>query len=199
MPAQLIDLTGRTFGKWLVLKRIPGHNKWGQVVWECRCKCSNIGLITGSSLRHNETHSCKECKKQTIREALATHNQSHCNNGNASREYNTWTSMRNRCNSPTSDNFERYGGRGIKVCDRWQESFENFIQDMGPRPIGYTLDRIDVNGNYTPENCKWSTIKEQANNRRIPTKMQKEIDNLKEQLELYKIRFGSLEDKNLAI
>lgn len=86
-------------------------------------------------------------------------------------EYRSWNGMKNRCNNPNDKNYDRYGGRGIRVCDRWNRSFVSFLEDMGEKPEGTTLDRIDVNGNYEPSNCRWATPLEQSNNQRTNVKV----------------------------
>lgn len=98
----------------------------------------------------------------------------HSGRGGFSPEYHSWASMIQRCTNPNRDFWKDYGGRGIKVCDRWRGSFEDFLADMGPRPAGTTLDRIDVDGDYSLENCRWATTREQATNSRRTTKV--EID-----------------------
>jgi hypothetical protein len=131
------------------------------------CKCGNIRNIMLKSVRLGITKSCGcyHIEQSKIRKTQLTHNQA----GKKTRtvEYTAWAAMKDRCYNPKNIRWNCYGGRGIKVCDRWINSFEYFFEDMGVKPSRiYSMDRIDVNGNYEPSNCKWSTSKEQANNRR---------------------------------
>jgi hypothetical protein len=98
-----------------------------------------------------------------------THSHSRAHNGGPTPTYRSWQAMRQRCTNPTNASWAHYGGRGITVCERWQDSFESFLADMGERPTGRTLDRVDVDGNYEPGNCRWATPLEQARNKRPRT------------------------------
>jgi len=152
--SKINDLTNRKFGRWTALERTSDMR-----YWKCVCECGNTGIIFGSSLTTGSSRSCGCFKIERTKETNTKHGLS------KSVEFATWSRMKARCSNENIDKYKSYGGRGIRVCDRWME-FENFYKDMGKRPEGKTLDRIDVNGDYCPENCRWSTWYEQDYNKR---------------------------------
>lgn len=157
---RLIDLTGKTFGRLTVLKRdASGGGK--RVRWICLCSCGNEKSIIGSSLLIGDTGSCGCLAVERLVSRTTTHGLS------KSSEYGVWRTMVSRCHNPNSTRYNDYGGRGISVCARWKDSFDNFITDMGRRPSrNHSIERVDNNGNYEPANCIWATKLEQGSNKR---------------------------------
>lgn len=161
MP-KIIDLTGQKYQRLTVIK-FAGLDKNG-AVWECKCECGNIKNVRSGDLRSGNTNSCGCYMKDQIRKAKLKHGATQ--NDALTGTYKSWYSMKARCYRKSCIEYKRYGGRGIEVCERWKNSFENFLEDMGERPEGYSLERKDFNGNYEPSNCCWTTSMEQAKNRR---------------------------------
>lgn len=157
----LINLSGATIGRLFVVCRDSAKAKHGEIRWVCLCTCGNIHVAEGRHLNNRDIQSCGCLRSVMTGHRVRIHGKSR------SREYISWCSMKARCYRKENNRYYAYGGRGITVCDRWLHSFENFYRDMGLRPKNTTLDRINVNGNYEPENCRWADSATQQANKRV--------------------------------
>ena len=159
----MIDLTGMKFGH-LTVTRNVGRNKAGYTMWELECDCNSKTIVVRSSKNlHRPNLNCGCIKSNAIQPRHGHATQQH-----KTPEYISWRAMHSRCENPNHRSFHNYGGRGITICDRWH-IFENFLEDMGPRPGGTTLDRIDPDGGYNKDNCRWADWHTQRVNRRSNT------------------------------
>lgn len=152
------ELAGQSFGSWYVEEFDVSRSKW-----KVRCKCQSISYVSSHTLLSGKSTQCKKCRNITIGYKNSTHGLS------KTRLHGIWNMMKQRCNNPNQPKYKDYGGRGIKVCNEWQNSFESFY--LWAMSNGYSdelsIDRIDVNGNYEPNNCRWVTNKVQSNNTRV--------------------------------
>ena len=145
----MIDMTGMKIGNLTVIKRIDALSKHGQAQWRCRCQCGALTTVLGANLRTQQTKSCG-CQRG-VRHGYSK-----------TLAYSAWCSMKTRCTNKHASSYRYYGGRGIRICDEWKADFVAFFLDMGERPAGFTLDRINPNGNYEPANCRWINKSDQS-------------------------------------
>lgn len=177
----VVDLTGTKCGSVSVIERAASKN--GKATWKCQCACGSEFVAVGSSLRMGRVKGCPACAKSHAMASITKHGAT------GTPEYVSYNAMKQRCYYPKNKRYERYGGRGVKVCNRWLESFDNFISDMGQMPSpGMSIERLDTDGDYEPSNCIWATRTEQANNRSNNTPI--EIDGCTKNLTQWSREYG---------
>jgi hypothetical protein len=196
-----LNLLGQKFARLLVIGPPVYINHRSN--WPCRCDCKKELLVVGTSLVTGNTKSCGCWNLEVAREKGKLQSHKHGHSGDhskgkkASPTYRSWTSMRSRCSNPKTTQYENYGGRGITVCDRWKgpQGFQNFLADMGERPVNKTLDRFpNKSGNYEPGNCRWSDPQEQVDNRRTYQALEKYSDE-EIHTEFYKRKLNEVGEK----
>lgn len=192
---KFIDITGRRFGRLVVTKRVFLKKKVTH--WECSCDCGNKITVWATSLMSGNTKSCGCYRNEQSRDRAKTHGRY------GTKTYGSWVSMKRRCLEKSHNRYHVYGGRGIKICDRWLK-FENFYADMGKKPEGMQLDRIDNNGNYEPSNCRWVSLIDNIRNKpstRLNTEAVKVIKyaikhmdvSISKLAELYNVSYGAID------
>lgn len=160
---QIINLIGKRFGRLIVIKRMQ-QDRWRNYKWLCQCDCGKQKIVRSGSLRSGYTQSCGCLQKERC--AVSHTRHGHKTKEKTSKIYRIWEAILRRCKNPNYHEYKYYGGRGIKVCERWKK-FENFLTDMGKPPTkNHSIDRINNDKDYCLENCRWATKKEQQRNKR---------------------------------
>mgnify|MGYP000232883929 FL=1 len=156
-----IDMTGYRFSSLTAIKPVGRTKKSRNIIWLFRCDCGSLEKFDGYQVRSGRTIDCKRCSSERTRQVSLKHGLSE------SAEFSIWTDIQTRCYNPNTVSYQNYGGRGITVCQRWLDSFKNFLFDMGERPSKrHSIERLNNNDGYSPGNCVWATATEQNNNKR---------------------------------
>lgn len=165
LPPKVRNLEGNVYGHLTAQKFIELGTEGA--VWECLCACGNRTKVRASDLKSGNTKSCGCQRLRFIGDSTAKHGATRgLHHKEYPKTYKIWRGILNRCYTPSCSSYHNYGGRGIKVCDEWRDSYEAFARDMGECPDGHSVERLDVNGDYSPDNCVWIPLKDQARNRR---------------------------------
>lgn len=182
MGRPCIDLTGIKFGN-LTAISMTGIDKRSNAIWACECQCGKVIRVAAAELRRGNPSNCGCLRKSFKKHGMWR-----------TPEWNSWQAMKSRCRNPNNKDYRLYGGSGIKICEEWERSFESFYRDMGNRPQGSTLDRIDSAGDYTKENCRWSDALSQTKNRRTTVRVyhQGEVVTIKELAIITGIKLATL-------